>query len=165
LNYLRVRFQDKISGNIHHQAITFHQKVRATFGPVKTWQDTLDEDNPDKLDRGGILTCNQLTVAQMPQPGGERDSVEMEALGNVEVAGATFSARAARMTYAEAKDQLILEGNGWTDAVLYRQERPGAPTSHHASEKIFYWPSTGQFTVSGMRGLELNQLPKMNRGQ
>ena len=165
LNYLSVRFQHRITGNMHQQSVTFHQQVRATFGPVKSWDETLDEDNPDKLLRGGILRCNQLTVTQMPQPGRDQRHVELQAVGNVDVAGATFTARAARMTYDQAKDQLILEGDGWTDAALYRQEIPGGPMSHHAARKIFYWPSTRRFAIDGARALELNQLPKMNRGQ
>lgn len=165
LNYLSARFQHRITGNIHQQSVTFHQQVRATFGPVKSWDEKLDEKNPDKLLRGGILRCNELTVTQMPQPGRDERNVELQAVGNVDVAGATFTARAGRMTYDQAKDQLILEGDGWSDATLYRQEIPGGPISQHAARKIFYWPSTKRWVIDGARALEMNQLPKMNRNQ
>ncbi|NUQ66139.1 MAG: hypothetical protein HUU20_27060, partial [Pirellulales bacterium] len=164
LHYLHVRFQKNITGNVHQRSVTFHQQVRATFGPVKSWEDRLDDD-PDKLGPdGAVLQCEQLTVVQMPQPNGGPPAVELYALGNTLVEGATFTARANRMTYAQAKDQLILEGDGWTNAELHYQEVPGGPTSSFPAQKIFFYPSTRRVDAAGAKTLELNQLPRMNRG-
>ena len=49
--------------------------------------------------------------------------MELEALSNTLVEGSTFTARAHRLTYAEEKDLLVLEGDGRTDAQLFRQPR------------------------------------------
>ena len=73
----------------------------------------------------------------------------LEALGNTVVEGTTFTARGNRITYAEAKDLLILEGDGRNDAELFRQLQPGAPRDHHAAQEILYWPKTKQFRIIG----------------
>ena len=65
-------------------------------------------------------------------PVGGRRAVELEALGNAVVENITFTARGNRITYAEAKDLLILEGNGRSDAELLQQlqrRRPGLQDS------------------------------------
>ncbi len=166
LNYLHVRFQKEITGNVHQRSATFHQKVQATFGPVRSWEETLSGDNPDELGpRAAVLECDKLTVVQMPQPGDSPPATELYAEGNTVVKGAIFTARASRMTYAQAKDQLILEGDGWTDAQLYYQAVPGGPTSSFPAQKILFYPSTRRVDAAGAKTLELNQLPRMNRGQ
>ena len=67
-----------------------------------------------------LMNCDQLTLRQgaiVQQPGQpDRRPMEMESVGNVSVEGATFRALANRMTYAEAKDLLVLEGDGRNDA-------------------------------------------------
>ncbi len=159
LTYLNVRFQGSISGNVHNRTMTFHDQVRATYGPIKSWQASLPDDDPDALGpRGVLLGCDQLTVGQMTPPNGGRQTVELEALGNTLVEGRTFTARAIRITYAEAKDMLILEGDGRTDAEIFRQERVGGPTSKAAARKIIYWPTTNRLKVDGVRLLNLNQI-------
>ncbi len=54
---------------------------------------------------------------------------------------------------------MILEGDGRTDAELYRQLAPGARASKAAARKIFYWPKTKRSYVDGARTLEFNQSP------
>ncbi len=66
------------------------------------------------------------------------------------------------MSYAQAKDLSILEGDGRTDAELWHQPRLGGPTSKHAARKIFYWPETNRLRVEGARSLELDRLPSGN---
>ena len=160
LTYLNVRFRGSLLGNLHQRQMTFHDQVRTIYGPVDSFDATLPDDDPDALGpRGAILTCDQLGVAEMIAPSGNGRAMELEALGNTLVEGRTFTARAVRMTYAEAKDLLILEGNGRTDAELFRQEQVGGPTSKAAARKILYWPSTNRLKVDGARSLELTGFP------
>jgi hypothetical protein len=63
------------------------------------------------------------------------------------------------MTYTEAKDLLIMEGNGRTDAELYYQKHVGGPVSKKSAHKIFYWRSTGQAQFGGPRSLVLELNP------
>jgi len=157
LTCLSVRFQGSLAGNLHHRETTFHDQVQAVYGPVDSWQSTLDPDDPDGLGpRGVLLNCDQLKVAEMPSPAGNDRAVELEALGNVVVEGRTFTARAPRMTYTHAKQLLILEGDGRTDAELYHQEQVGATFRKLVAHKILYWRSTGQARGEGVRSLTSN---------
>ena len=82
--------------------------------------------------------------------------MELEASGNVVVEGRTFTARAPRMTYADAKQLLILAGNGRTDAELYHQKQVGAPFSEVSAGRILYWRATGQVHFDRARSLKAN---------
>ena len=50
----------------------------------------------------------------------------------------------------------VLEGDGRTDAQLFRQQRPGGPTSDAAAQKIMYWPSTNRVAIDDWRYLDLS---------
>lgn len=157
LTYLNVQFQGSLSGNVHNRQMTFHDQVKTVYGKVDSWQAELSPNDPDGLGpRGVLLSCNQLSVARMPLPTGDGDSTELAAQGNVVVEGQAFTARAPRMTYTDAKQLLILEGNGRTSAELYRQEHVGGPFSEFLAQKILYWRSTGQVHVEGARSLKAN---------
>jgi hypothetical protein len=79
---------------------------------------------------------------------GARATTEMEAVGNTLVEGQTFTARAHKLTYAEAKDLLVLEGNGSADAQLFWQQHPGGATSQVTLRRIMYWPSTNEVDMN-----------------
>ncbi len=163
LRGLHVRFQGSITGNLHRRQMTFHDRVQSAYAPVDCWEAKLDVDNPDALGPDGVvLHCDRLSVNQMDTPVGDRRAIELEAAGNTVVEGNTFTARAIRMTYTEAKDLLVLEGDGRTDAELFRQQQIGGPTSKAAARKILYWPSTKQIKVIGAKSLELSQFPTGN---
>lgn len=158
LMFLRVTFQNSITGNVHRREMTFHDQVRTTYGPVASWDAVLPADDPDALGpRGVLLSCNRLSVTEMVTPLKNVRAVELEASGNTLIEGSSFTARAGRVTFAEAKDLLVLEGNGRTDAELFRQQYPGGPMSKAAAQKILYWPSSNRLKVDGARSLELSQ--------
>jgi len=156
LRCLHVEFQGSITGNLHAREMTFHDRVRTAYAPVQSWQAMLDPDQPDRLPPDGVVMhCDRLSAVQMAMPTGEGRAMEFVADGNTVVESSTFTARAIRITYAEAKDLLVLEGDGRSDAELFRQQWIGGPTSRAAAEKIFYWPKTNRLKVAGARSLEL----------
>ena len=166
LTYLSVRFRGSISGNLHQRELTFSDQVRTVYGPVDSWDATFDSEDLDSLGpRGVILSCERLKVSQMPQPHpaqGEdrtRAPIELEATRSVMVEGQTFTARAARMTYTEAKDLLLLEGDGRNDAHLYYQQFIGAPYGQTSAQQIWYWPSIPKVQFQGAKSFEWSQLP------
>jgi hypothetical protein len=157
LRYLDVRFQGPLEGNVRSRQMTFRDEVRAAYAPVDCWEPALNPDDLESLGPDGVLlSCRELTVTHMPQPTGEGRAVELVATGNVVVEGRTFTARAPRMTYDDAKQLLILESGGWTDAELYHQKRVGAPWSEVQAGRILYWRSTGQIHVERARSLKTN---------
>jgi len=74
------------------------------------------------------------------------------------VEGESFTARSARLTWSEAKDLLVFEGDGRADARLFRQVRPGAAPSSASAGKILYWRSQERVEVEDARYLDLDQL-------
>ena len=120
----------------------------------------LTSENPDQLGPQGVtVRCDQLTVVQMLLPVGGRRAVEVEALGNALVENTTFTARGNRITYAEAKNLLILEGDGRGDAELFRQLQVGAQATKATAKKIWYYPKTNQLNIDGAQSLDIGQLP------
>jgi len=148
IRFTDVQFQQGITGNIIRRELTFHEQVRSIFGPVPNWDSQLDLDDPHGLAPNTMsLACDQLTVSEMGPRTQAQPPVEMEAKGNTHIEGLRlegdmFMAQADRLTYSQAKDMIVLMGDGRSDAELLRQERPGAPQSRTAAQTIKYWPTT-----------------------
>ena len=161
LNYLGVDFQRGLRGNIHRRVMEFHQRVEAIHGPVARWGDTLDAHAPGGLPQGAVtISSDVLAVGQgPPMPGQRRSTFELGAGGNVLVEGESFTARSARLSWSEAKDLLVFEGDGRADAQLFRQLKAGAQPDSMASEKILYWIKLNKVDVEGVRYLDLDRLP------
>ena len=160
LTYLGVDFQRGMRGNINRRVMEFHQRVEAIWGPVTKWGDTLDPRAPTGLPpRVVTISSDVLGVGQAPPvPGQKRGSIEMAAGGNVLVEGESFTARSARLTWSEAKDLLVFEGDGRSDAQLYRQTKVGAATSSASAGKILYWRAINRVDVDDARFLDMDQL-------
>jgi len=162
LQYLGVDFQRGLRGNIHRRMMEFHQRVEAISGPVAGWDDTLDPHAAAGLPDGVVaIACDMLGVGQAPPlPGLERNTLEIAAGGNVLVEGETFTARSARLTWSEAKDLLVFEGDGRSDAQLFRQLQVGGQPSSASAGKILYWRGLNRVDVEDARYLDLDQLGK-----
>jgi hypothetical protein len=131
---------------------------------VAAWGDTLDPNAPGGLPGGAVkIASDVLSVGQAPPlPGQPRSTIELAAGGNVLVEGESFTARSARLTWSEAKDLLVFEGDGRADAQLFRQLKAGAQPDSMASEKILYWIRQNKVDVEGVRYLDLDRLPGGN---
>ncbi|MEI7781542.1 MAG: hypothetical protein WCJ18_06405, partial [Planctomycetota bacterium] len=159
LTYLGVDFQRGMRGNINRRVMEFHQRVEAIWGPVAGWGETLDAHAAGGLPPRAIaITSDVLGVGQSPlAPGQRRSSIELMAGGSVLVEGESFTARSARLTWSEAKDLLVFEGDGRSDAQLFRQVKIGAPTSSASAGKILYWRAINRVDVDDARYLDLDQ--------
>jgi hypothetical protein len=160
LTYLGVDFQRGMRGNINSRVMEFHQRVEAISGPVAKWGDSLDPHAAAGLPpRVVTISSDVLGVGQAPPaPGQKRSSIELAAGGNVLVEGESFTARSARLTWSEAKDLLVFEGDGRSDAQLYRQVKVGAATSSASAGKILYWRALNRVDVDDARYLDMDQL-------
>jgi len=160
LTYLGVDFQKGLRGNMQRRQMEFHQRVEAIWGPVAGWGDTLDPHAAGGLPpRSVTITSDVLGVAQTPPaPGQRRTSIELMAGGNVLVEGESFTARSARLSWSEVKDLLVFEGDGRSDAQLFRQLKVGAPMSSASAGKILYWRALNRVDVDDARFLDLDQL-------
>jgi hypothetical protein len=148
LIYLRVDYQNIVSGNMERRDVSFGHQVRTVYGPIDAWDQQLDPNRRGGLGPDGIImNCQQLSIAEVKQ--GDLRSAIIKAVGKTTVEGSNFTAVGDRLSYAEAKDLLILEANDRGFAQIEQRTRPGEPPSRFSARKIMYWPRSGQIQVDG----------------
>lgn len=156
LTFLRVDFVSHVSGNVHRKEITFHKVDRAYYGPVKSWDDEIDLQNPVAMNATDVtLRCDQLTVVQHDKQSGLSGG-EILAMGNSEVQGKMFSAWADRISYSTEKHLLTMTGNGRNAAQLIHQQRIGGSRQTLTAGKIQYWPETRKFQVDDGKSIDVS---------
>lgn len=157
---LDVRFQGELTGDLRIPQLVFHELVRVLYSPVSAWDARLDEDDPNVPGPEGMaLSCDQLTVTQLPVPGSKAHAWGLEASGNTRAERPqSFFAAGDRMTYDQTKDQLVLKGDGRADALLVVED-PLKPRRTLQSRQILFCPSTKQFKLDGFRDLVIPDLP------
>jgi hypothetical protein len=148
-----VDFERTMTGNLHQRQIEFLQGTRTLYGPVDSWEGALDQLQEQELPSAAIiLTCQRLAVVQH---GRSNDQVDLEATGNAFVRGKTFSATGGRISYARAKDQLILEGDGRNKATIAYHQSLDVPPTRTTADKMFFWPGKRECQVIGMQATEI----------
>ncbi len=167
MTFLCVDFQRGFTGNMNQRQMEFQQRVETIWGPVDSWEGSLDLHDPKGLpDKAIAVTSDTLGIGQTPSvPGVPGQTIELSAGGNVLVEGDSFTARSARLSFSESKDLLIFEGDGRSDAQLFRQERVGGPTSSASAGKILYWRKYNRVEVKDARYLDLDQIGGANMPQ
>lgn len=165
LTYLRIQFEDGLTGNHlpEKRHIAFHQRVQAVHGPVSDWRQRLNPDDADGLgEKGVVLTCDELTVTEFSPSVGTATSadrpIEIEAAGDAVVESQSFTARAARLSYSLAKEMLVLEGDGRSDAEIWRRTRGGGPGIHTAARKMTYLRGRDHVLLDAWEGGEITGL-------
>jgi len=162
--FVGVTFERGLTGNIHRREATFHGNVRTVVGHVQDFDDVLDPMAAGGLKEDQmVITCDRLKAADMTRHAvrpGKLDTrpmgpLEIEALGGTHVEGRTFSAWAQRLSYAQAKDLLLMEGSGRALAEIHHQPRPGGPTSKYTAERLLFWPKSGKME-GDIRSLDVN---------
>jgi lipopolysaccharide export system protein LptA len=171
LYFLRVDFRKGLEGNMYIREVTFHERVRAIYGPVDSWEQELDPTRPATLPSDTVtltsddLRVNEDTVAARAAPptaAGKRQMgpLQMQAKGDVRIDGKVpnqgeFSVQADRASYEQAKDAFILEGDTRTPAKLWRRSTTGTDSPPTEARKIRYVRSTGETKVEGIQYFEV----------
>jgi lipopolysaccharide export system protein LptA len=167
---MHVRFEGAIAGNLNpnYQRIIFNDHVRLLYAPVDDYAAMLNPDKTEPLAANEfMLKCDNLEVRNSIDAAKKTNAAEMDARGNSVVYGVVsnarekevrYTARAMRISYNTAKDQLILEGDGRADVHLYRQLQLGAPWDDTAVKKIIYYPKTNTLSTEGVQTLQINRL-------
>jgi len=159
LTYLHVDFSGDITGNLHRHEIQLQRQVKATYGPVDHWDETIEADSGKGLgEDGALLTCDRLQVVEIGAKQNGQRPVELHAVGNTYVEAQRFTARGHRITYVQAKDLLVLEGDGRVDAELWHQTQVGGARSPFAARRILCWPGANRVEVGDARHLDCSQL-------
>jgi hypothetical protein len=159
LIYVGVEYQASLSGNLSRREMVFESAVRTIYGPVQHWEGSLNPDKTQEWHQDGLLmTSDRLSITQLPGATPDLRTYEMEATGNTVVEGALYTARASRITYAQAKELLVIEGNGRSDAELSYQPKLGSTPSKVNARKIMFWPTANRVEVDDARMFDLNNL-------
>jgi hypothetical protein len=157
LVYLHVEFSRAVDGNLNARHVEFSDQVQAIFGPVARWEDELDWRNPEAAgEQGAGLKCERLAVGQLSGGEGGSPAVELEATGSAVVEGLKFLARGARISYSQAKDLLLLAGDGRSDAEFYRKPRANPLKPDTVARTIMYWRRDNRLEISGGRYIDLS---------
>lgn len=158
LRGLTIRFLQKIGGNRLSRQLAFYENVQLAFAPVASWDVLLPLNAPDQLGPKGItLRSDTLTVREMAVPMAGERAIEVEAVGNTIVESVAYTARAQRITYAEAFDRLVLEGDGRTPVRLEKQDVVGGPVKKHSARKILFWPKTKTVRVEDAMSVDISR--------
>ncbi len=173
LHFLRVDFHTGLDGNLYTREVTFHDRVRAVYGPVDSWEQELDLTRPESLPPESMtLTSTVLRVNEdplgartAPNPNGAGGKpmgpLQLQAKGDVRIDGKTlaqgeFSIQADRASYDQMKDQFILEGEPRTPAKLWRRTQAGVDERPLESNRIYYDRKTNSPSLQGFQYLEIN---------
>jgi hypothetical protein len=156
INYLNVHFQRNAAGNYPRREMTFYNQVQSIYGPVDDWTKKIDIDHPDTWAQQTVLVnCDRMQVTGRPGAPGAGETYDLVAEGNALVEGTNFDARSPRLTYSQAKDLLIIEGDNRTDAVLYHQPRQDVERSATTAKRFMIWPSTKRVQIDGVNAVDL----------
>lgn len=155
LRFLRVDFEQGLSGNANQRVVRFHRRVRSVYGPVDDWQQELPLHAPDRLPVDTVtLACETLEVNEDPlgrPPAGSKTKIgplEIRAIDNVEIEGRSeksgaFQAQSMTASYSQSKDMFLLEGDGQQDAVIRTRDPMSGRYSETPARSIAYWRTTG----------------------
>ncbi len=137
LTHTLIVFQKQLHGRLPKREVSVFDRVQAIHGPIVDWNQEIRFDAATQSPETVMMRASRLTVAQM---GTDRQpSLEFAASGNTEIRGQTFVANAQHVRYAQAKDMLVLEGEGRSVASLSHQSRVGAARQTLSARKIQYW--------------------------
>lgn len=156
INYLNVTFQRQLVGNHPRKEMTFINQVRTLYGPVADWATSVDRNRPETWTPETVsIDCEKMQVFARTDVAAATETFDLIAEGNTRVEGTTFHSIAPRLTYAQAKDLLVIEGDGRTDAMLYHQKVKGGETSATSAKRFMVWPTTNRVQIDGATSLEL----------
>ena len=156
--YTRVDFAGQMSGNIERKSTTFHSDVRIAYGPVPGPMDVVDVESEQPPLQGGRMRCEELNLTQYPGENGLGNNIALLARTNVELEGRTehglFHAKAAKLSYDQAKDLFILFGDGRRDATIWRESQPGSSRGSVEAQRMEFIPSQDRLQVDRASGAQ-----------
>ena len=172
LHFLRVDFQEGLTGNLITREIEFHTRVRTVYGPVDAWEQELDAYRPELLPPETLtLTSDQLRVNEDSLAANRRPQqlapfrnsplgpVQFQANGNVRIDGQSpkqgiFAATADRVSYEQAKELFVLEGSNRVPATLRHRDPVSGQQVDNSAGKIMYNRLSGQAVFDVVRSIE-----------
>ena len=150
LHYARIEFQDQLTGNAKLRDLRFSNRVRCVYGQVQSWDEVVT-DGTSRGNRGAELGCQTLRLSEVRR-GADR-AMFLDASGNVLIQSQHFDARAAKLTFDQLKDLMVLDGDPRGGAEL-RYSPPGrANVVPMVAQRIKFWPKEMKVDVEGFNSI------------
>lgn len=129
-----LNFRDSLVGFVDRNEVVVDGKVELAVGPINNWDQSIDVNQLNTLSDGQmLLNCDQLkvydtaelsTVGSLASTGKAPEAWEFQATGNVAFNGKAetgdYVGNGYQVTYVQAKDLLMLRGDGHDPAYLRR---------------------------------------------
>lgn len=141
-------FRESMVAQMDTSEVRFNGKVELAAGPLQSWDDMIDLNTMQRLKVDEmLLNCDMLKAYDTSGLGARNSSYaqnnatwEFEALGNVRFAGKAiegdYSGNGYRVTYTQAKDLLMIEGDGRIPAHIRREVAPNSREQNFEADVI-----------------------------
>lgn len=165
LEYVQVKFDESLKGNLNRNDIVFNGNVRTIYAPIDDASLELDADSKQVTQPGALrLVCDQLQLVQWEPKNSAEPKVEMIATGNAQASGQQFEANSHRISYDQQTENIFLESGSRQDARIYYQKEGTSTRDHLAAETIRYNLATGTTDVDRFKEIDIiHQGPLLNR--
>ena len=150
MHYMRIEFEDQLQGNAKLRDLVFSDRVRCVYGQVERWDEVV-EDGTNRGGRGGELTCRTLRIAEVPRD--RERAMVLDAQGNIYIKSQQFDAHAARLTYDQLRDLMVLHGDPRGGANLRYAAKAGGAAIPMNAQRIKFWPKTLRVEVEGFNSI------------
>ena len=162
LSYVHVKFERGGAGNLYQRFIHFDSKVAAIYGPVANWQEKLELTSTNMLGPNTVqLNCERLMIADISRGKSREPQLAITAAGNTYVESMQYTAQAARLTYSQPKDMLVLEGGRENAKLWLNQNKSATPSA--SARKIAV--TRGSIEAFGIGFLDLSALGRPPNNQ
>ncbi len=174
-------FRESMVAQMATSEVRFNGKVELAAGPLQSWEDMIDLNTMQRLKTDEmLLNCDMLKAYDTSGLGSRNSSFasqntatwEFEALGNVRFAGKAiegdYSGHGYRVTYTQAKDLLVLEGDGRTAAHIRREVAPNSREQNFEADVISAAINVKTMAAQDVRitrvGIEVPKAPPIANG-
>jgi len=129
-NFVKLKFEGTVSGNLRQQFATFDDRVKAIYAPVAQAQMEFDRQelsgSSESAKRAAWVGCDQLNVSlSEKKPGAPNGFVTLNAQGSVSMEAQKVQANAHQITFEQEKDIFELRGRGDQMASIYLDDDRG----------------------------------------
>ena len=154
--YVGIEFKGQLEGNVRDGWGQLNDRVELMYAPVKNANLIFKRNDLSSEDQNAgnavWVGSEQLTVwISGDRASGKPQSVSIKALGNAEMEGRNFYARAYSLEYEQAKEMFTLRGKGKDKATLHGWRNQGEPSTGLPAQVIQIFPSKQEVLFDGAK--------------
>ena len=140
-DYTRVTFAGEMTGNMHQQQATLHDRVNVLYGPVERPLVSFERDARPPSSVWMRCESLELLVKKAAPESPTPWSMELQARHNTEIEGDQFLARADVVSYDHQNNLFVMRALENRHATLWYFEHPQAPRSRYDVKMVRLSPN------------------------